>query len=274
MTLWLSELSPKTQLAYRRDFDAFFSFVSMPLSVITSLDVMRWRQQLTGSPNYVARRLSAVRSLFAFAANLGLVANSPALIVKRPRQQSSVVTRTLTLHQVHSVIAAARGRKRDYLVLQILYASGLRVSELCDVSTDDVLDEGSALRIVVRGKGDKVRVVSLDRRTSDLLRRHIGLRKSGHVFESKARRISSSTIWRLVRRATEEAGIQAKVSPHWFRHAHASHALARGCDLVTVRDALGHSSLAVTSVYAHALSRRSPADFVARRVTRSGNARG
>lgn len=269
MTLWLSELALKTRIAYQRDLDAFCSFVSKPLAGVTPLDVMRWRHQLMGSPNYVARRLSAVRSLFAFATSVGSIEANPALMVKRPRHQSSVAARTLTPQEVRSVIAAARVRKRDYLVLHILYASGLRVSELCEIRADDVLDEGGPLRIVVRGKGDKVRVVTLDRRTSGLLRRHTKIKRSGTMLlESRARRISSSTVWRIVRRAAEEAGVRAPVSPHWFRHAHASHALARGCDLVTVRDSLGHSSLAVTSIYAHAVYRRSPADFIAYRPRR------
>ncbi len=262
--LWLSELGPRTQIAYRRDSDAFREFASKRLADVRPIDVMRWRQTITGSPNYVARRVSAVRSLFAFGTSIGIIAVNPTLTIKRPRGTSSFAARTLTTQQVRSIIGAARSRKRDYLILRVLYASGMRVSEICDVRVDDVVDEGATLRIMVRGKGDKVRVVRLDRNSADLLRRQLRTKQSGQMlFESGARHISTSTVWRIVRRAATEAGVQAPVSPHWFRHAHASHALARGCDLVTVRDSLGHSSLAVTSVYAHAMSQRSPADFIA-----------
>lgn len=268
VTLWLSELGHKTQVAYRHDVGTFRQFVGKPLANVTPLDVVRWRQNLTGSPNYVARRLSAMRSLFAFATSIGSIAVNPSLGVKRPRSRSRVASRTLSMQQVRCILDAARSRDRDYVMLRLLYASGVRVSELCSIRIEDIDRDQKAFRIVVRGKGSKERVICIDRKTSTLVRRFLSTRRTGKLFEgSCAEEISTSTVWRAVRRAATKAGLSSAISPHWFRHANASHAIARGCDLVTVRDSLGHSSLAVTNVYAHALAHRSPADFIARNIT-------
>jgi len=144
-----------------------------------------------------------------------------------------------------------------------MYASGARVSEACDLRWRDVQADGDAAVLAIFGKGGRDRAVRL---TPGCYLQLLHLREDSapadYVFRTKWGRMDVSTVWHVVRAAAKRAGITRNPSPHWLRHAAASHALNRGASLALVRDALGHSSVAITSVYLHARPAESLGQFL------------
>jgi integrase/recombinase XerD len=159
----------------------------------------------------------------------------------------------LSESEVLTMIALTK-KERDKLLLRLLYASAGRISEVCTLKWRDVQPNGNTGQVTFFGKGGKTRAVKLSAETWKALqtmRRGNGMDEP--VFRSqKGGHLDPSQAWRIVKAAAKRAGIEGNVSPHWFRHSHATHALDRGATVALVRDTLGHSSLAVTSMYVHA----------------------
>jgi integrase/recombinase XerD len=154
---------------------------------------------------------------------------------------------------------------RNRALLRLFYAAGLRVSELCGLSWVDLQARDDAGQVTVYGKGGKTRVVLLP---PSVWRELVALGSSQDVraplFRShKGGHLHSSAAWRIVRKAARRAGLAVPVSPHWFRHAHASHAMDRGAAVHLVASTLGHASLATTSRYLHARPSDSSARYLA-----------
>jgi integrase/recombinase XerD len=160
---------------------------------------------------------------------------------------------------------------RNHAILRLLYAGGLRVSELADLKwrdlqSRDVQGDEAGGQVTVFGKGGKTRHVLLSVATWQKL---MDLRNGGDadapVFRSTrgGGHMTVSAVWRIVRKAAERAGIAGDVSPHWLRHAHGSHALERGAPLPLVRDSMGHSSVSTTNGYLHARPNDSSALYLA-----------
>jgi integrase/recombinase XerD len=141
-------------------------------------------------------------------------------------------------------------------MLRLLYAAGLRVSELCALKRRDLTSRGETGQVTVYGKGRKTRVVLLSPATWREIVTLLGADPAPEspVFASQkgGGHLHPSQVLRIVKKAARRAGISATISPHWFRHAHASHALERGCPISLVQATLGHSSVATTGRYLHA----------------------
>lgn len=207
-----------------------------------------------------ARRLSALRGLFRFAAAEGVVEESPLADLRQPRQRRRLPT-TLSEKEVERLLDATDRTGtplRDRALLEVLYGSGLRVSEALGLTLDRVHLGEAALRVV--GKGDRERVVPLGRPASKALERYLDaerprLEKAGRrheVFLSpRGRKLTRQAIYALVRRLAEAAGLETVPSPHGLRHAFATHLVERGADLRAVQSLLGHASISTTEVYTH-----------------------
>ena len=144
---------------------------------------------------------------------------------------------------------------RNHALLALLYETGARVSEACGLKWRDVqVRENGRAQVTVYGKGDKTRHVLISQRLAKELRKLRGdAGNNDPVFASKTgKHLDQPAVFRIVQAAARRAGIEAPVSPHWFQHAAASHALDNGAPISLVKDQLGHSSLEITSVYAHA----------------------
>ena len=152
-------------------------------------------------------------------------------------------------------LLALEPHPRNRVLLRLLYAAGGRVSEICGLKWRDVQPRDAAGQITIFGKGGKTRTVLL---SADTCQELIGLRGESEpdapVFVSRKGQghLHPSQAWRIVRAAAERAGIEGAVSPHWLRHAHASHALDRGAPIHLVQATLGHASVATTGKYLHA----------------------
>lgn len=222
-----------------------------------------------------ARRLSAIKQLFRFAFEEGWREDNPAIQIRGPGKDRRL-PRTLTVPEVDRLIEAARtsGRSRDRIrntcLLELLYATGMRVSELVELPASSARGDPSML--LVRGKGDKERMVPLSpparsaltawlavRDETEEAARTKGLAASRFLFPSggSSGHLTRHRFYLLIKELAATAGIDpAKVTPHTLRHAFATHLLANGADLRVIQTLLGHADVSTTEIYTHVLDER------------------
>jgi integrase/recombinase XerD len=208
----------------------------------------------------IARVLSAVRGLHRFLAEEGRTPTDPSRDLRPPKQPMRL-PKAIPVEQVAAIIDAARvgddvTALRDVALLELLYATGARVSEATALNVDDLVDD-DVVRLL--GKGGKQRIVPLGsyaRRAVDayLVRARPTLSTRGSATPAlflglRGRRMSRQAAWDVIHRAAERAGIAASVSPHTLRHSFATHLLEGGADVRVVQELLGHSSVATTQIY-------------------------
>jgi integrase/recombinase XerD len=274
MLSWLATekgRSANTLAAYRRDLRAYTAWLTeqgITLAVVDEPVVTAYVHALRASgraPASVARALVSVRSLHRFMADEGDSATDPSADVERPRVPRGL-PKALSEDEVEALLEAAVGEeplaRRDRAILEVLYGTGLRISELVGLSMGDV-DLDSAL-IRAFGKGSKERVVPVGRHAIDALRRWLG--RGGRpliepdrwarrgdaeaVFlNARGGRLSRQGAWGVVRRYGDLVGLSGKLSPHVLRHSCATHMLDHGADIRAVQELLGHASISTTQVY-------------------------
>ncbi len=263
--LWLHGRSPNTLEAYTLDLRRFRTFVGKPLRQVKLRDVQAYSDTLKPmAPATKGRMLAVVKSLFTFGSKLGYLAFNVAAAVKVPTAKNTLAERILTEEDTLRMLALEPD-KRNHALLRLLYAGALRVSEFCALQWEDLQPSGDAGQITVFGKGGKTRSVLLSPATwQELMSLREGDGEQAPVFRSRfGGHLSRSQVMRIVRDAARRAGINKNVSPHWMRHAHASHNLDRGTPLHLVQATLGHSSVAVTGRYLHARPGDSSARYLA-----------
>ena len=248
-----------------RDAQRFMESVSMPLQSVKLIDLQTFGDHLaqTLKAASVNRTLSAVKSLFAFGFQLGYFRFDVGRALKLPGFRDQLAERIIGEAEVLRIISL-EPNLRNRSILMTLYAGGFRVSEICSLKWMHLQQRDSVGQITVFGKGDKTRTVLMPQTVWDMLMRLKGdVPANAPVFYSrKAGHLSQSAVWRVVKQATKRAGIDKDVSCHWFRHAHASHALDRGCPIHLVQATLGHSSIATTGRYLHARPTESSGEFL------------
>ena len=265
VTRWLHGRSPHTQRAYLADARAFRREVAGPLDQVTLGDLQRFADALDEagrSASGRSRTLSAVKSLLSFGHRTGYLAYDVGAALRLPRSLGSLSSRILDEADVAKLLEVTD--PRDRTVLRVLYATGLRVSELCGLRWRDMHARGERAQLVVRGKGGRVRSVLLPGViAAELAALRNGVGGEAPIFVSRrGAALSTSQVFRIVRRAASDAGLAQAVSPHWLRHAHATHALERGAPLHLVQATLGHHSIATTGRYLHARPTASSGDFL------------
>jgi integrase/recombinase XerD len=257
--------------AYTSDLAQFAEFLEKQGQKLVGArrdDVRNFIQELFSNSldgRSVGRKLSAIRHLYRYLLLDGKIDKDPTLNIDSPKQWK-VLPKSLSRDEVETTLAAARPRNesvragalalRDRAMLELLYAGGVRVSEVADARLEDLkLDMGY---ILVRGKGDKERMVPLGVPAQQALQQYLengrgtiaGERSSALLFlGTGARRLSRQRIWQLVGRASEASGRHA--SPHMLRHSCATHMVENGADLRTVQTILGHSDISTTQIYTH-----------------------
>jgi site-specific recombinase XerD len=258
--LWLAGRPATTRRAYAVDVGKFMEQVGTNIGRVSYQDVVAFLASMGGAaPTTRARRLSAVKSLFRFAYLAGYVRDDPARLVRTPRVDDALATRLLTDAEV-AAVAAEASPGRDRTLVELLYHSGIRISEAVGLRWSDV----GRSWIVVYGKGGRTRTVVLTAAVVDLLRelRPAGARDRDPVFVNRSGGAISTRYARaIVSRAGAEA-LGRSISPHWLRHAHASVAVSRGCPLHVIRDSLGHASVSTTNRYLHARPNEGSALYV------------
>lgn len=267
--LWLARFaSAHTRAGYARDVRACLACAAraagapVALAGLTVADLMAWRAQRCAmglAPATVNRGLAAVKSLLAFAHRTGYLSRNIGRAVGTLPVPCRLAERILDEADVQRLLQAG-GSRRDRLFLHFLYYAGCRVTEATGLCWRDLagLKAKDAARPVVaglHGKGGRTRHVPLPAFLGQALRAwHRGARRAADapVFSTRTGRcLDRKQAWQIVRAAARRAGLAQPVSPHWLRHAHASHALDRGAPVHVVQATLGHASLAATSRYAH-----------------------
>jgi integrase/recombinase XerD len=259
--LWISRYSsPETRRAYRRDVIEYLDTIQKPLAEASAADTIGYSDRLARyRPASRSRKVGTIKSLYRFLADpaIGYLRVNPWALVRAQAFSSRAEHRILTEAEVMRLLAHVH-RRRQTLVLWLLYYAGMRAVEVSRATWGDLerRPDVSAGQITIHGKGGRDRVVLLPPAIWDGIVIPSG-DLEGHakdeplVVSQKGGPISPSGIWRLVRQLALQAGIDRPVSPHWLRHAHASHALLRGAPLNVIQDDLGHSSIQTTMRYIH-----------------------
>lgn len=265
VAMWVNRSNSRhTRRNYQRQGQAFLAFVARPLAQVRVVDVQAYLESLQGSaPGTQALAAAAIKSLLTFAYETGYLPFNPGVAVKLPPVKRTLAERILSEGEVQRLIHLEPDL-RNRMALSLLYAAGLRVSELVGLRWRDVQPREQAGQLTVFGKGGKTRVILLSPATWKGL---MGLGSEGHpdspvVRSRKGGPLDTSQVHRLVKAAARRAGLSADVSPHWLRHAHASHALDRGAPIHLVQQTLGHASVATTGVYLHARPSDSSARYL------------
>ena len=254
-SLWLHGRSPHTQKAYAGDVVRFFRYVDKQLVFVRLMDIQNFADSLIDEglkPASQHRILASVKSLITFAHKIGYLKYDVSKPLKVPKFKDSLVERILSEAEVQRIIGM-ENNPRNRLILRVLYAGGIRVSELCRLTWADMQSRDKGGQMTVFGKGSKTNTIIVPCPLwDDLLSFRGDSSEDSPVFRSrKGGHISPCQIWRIVKKAAKRAGIKKAVSPHWFRHAHASHALDRGAKISLVKKTLSHSSIQTTGRYLH-----------------------
>lgn len=261
-------LADRTVAAYRRDMDRFVQFLrdagrTSP-GEVTPGDLREYVYALHAegmAPTSIRRAQSALRTYFAFLLTEGTLQDDPTERMESPRVGRTLPD-TLSREEVFRLLESPDSTRplywRDRAILEVLYGSGLRVSELTGLGLSDV-DAAEGV-LLVFGKGSKERLVPLGGAATRALERYLrdvrpGLEKGagkGRVFlNARGTPLSRTAVWTLVKRAAERAGVRKTVSPHTLRHSFATHLLEGGADLAAVQELLGHADISTTQIYTH-----------------------
>ena len=265
-------VSPNTVESYARDLAALAGFAEARETPVEELDrraleaFVRSLMTQGLSPRSVARSVACVRGFYRFLSLERKLDESPAADLKAPRAWPAL-PKFLDLDEVDRLLAqpdvsTPRGL-RDKALIEVLYASGMRVSELVGVKPGELrLDEGY---LTCLGKGDKERIVPLGDQAVDWLRRYISdgrsrltrQRSTPWLFvNGRGGPLSRVGVWKLLKTYGLKAGITREISPHVLRHSFATHLLERGADLRAIQVMLGHADLSTTQIYTHVLEAR------------------
>jgi len=268
LVIWLHGRSIHTQRAYRADIDRFRSGAGKALRQVTLADLQQFADSLSAlAPASRYRTLSAVKSLLAFSHRIGYLPFDVGRALRLPALRNRLAERILPEADVHRILSQ-ESHPRNRAILTLLYAAGIRVSELCGLSWRDLQPNGDGGQITVFGKGGLARSIQIPASVWKVVTDLRTPRDTGNdpVFRSRKGknegRLRSVAVLRIVRKATARAGVELPVSPHWFRHAHASHALDRGAPIHLVQTTLGHASITTTGRYLHARPNDSSSRFL------------
>jgi len=259
--------SPHTISSYKRDLLQLAGYLEERKVVLKEIDNVVLRgflaklQENQNKKSTVARKLAAIRSFFQFCIKKKWLEDNPAKVVATPKQEKHVpsflsedeMAQFLDLPQTTQPLDL-----RDKAALELLYATGMRVSELAGLNLDDLNFSERLIR--VRGKGKKERLIPFGKKAQDSLTFYIRSRpqiNKGNIeamalfLNYRGERLSSRSVERIVDKYIRFTALRRKISPHSLRHSFASHLLSRGADLRVIQELLGHESLATTQKYTH-----------------------
>lgn len=269
--LWLlDKRSELTRQKYRADITRFRAWAAVPLRDVTLPLLRQYEQTLRVGHARKMRILACIKSLLTYGERLGYLPYNVGKAITLSKVPDQRGRRYLKEEEVIRLLALERD-SRNHALIRLLYSGGLRVSELCALTWRDVIDrpDKGTGQVIVYGKGAKERAIVLSAGTYEELYQLRGEASTNTpVFTSQqpdehGAALDQSQVFRIVEQAAIRAGLHlyqndagvthSKVSPHWLRHSHASHYMARKGNVEVLRQTLGHESLVTTTLYAHAL---------------------
>jgi len=289
--------SPYTARCYGADLRQYAQFlapdlpasnghvVQVPNSLFVEADALTLRRFLAEldkngySAATMARKVATLRSFYKYLHRRGLVASNPMLMIRSPKQAKRL-PKAITVEQVEQLLASPDDNDtlgaRDKAILETLYSTGVRVSELVDLNRRHLDELGEAL--VIRGKGKKERIVPLGSHALRAIHRYLSLLDNDAQFAAvqeafssgrdvalfinkSGGRLSTRSVRRKLDKYLSRCGLEPTISPHTLRHSFATHLLDNGADLRSVQELLGHQSLATTQIYTHLTTQRMRAAY-------------
>jgi integrase/recombinase XerD len=262
-------LSTNYQLSTRRSLETFAEWLARQARILSPAcvepghfaDYLAWRKRSGLAAASVKLEAVALRIFFRFLLARKILASNPAENLSIPRVEK-YLPETLNASAIERLLESVSGADplglRDRAMLELLYASGLRISELCNVRLEGLdLEEGM---IRVTGKGNKTRLVPVGSEARGAIERYLEFerpkllskRSGAEIFLSvRGRKLTPQRVWQLVKRYAARAGLEANVYPHLLRHSFATHLLAGGADLRIIQEMLGHADISTTQIYTH-----------------------
>lgn len=257
-------LSHNTLEAYQRDICTFQKFLKAQcveqwkgVSQQNIVDFLSFKKGYEYAPASISRALIAIKVFFRFLTREKIIHQNVAHLMETPKIWQ-LIPDVLSLQEMEKLLQqpdpSTEKGARDQAILELLYASGLRVSELCQLNISDVDDDS----VHVKGKGGKERIVPMGRKAAAAIDHYLAFRdhqaaeRKDALFLGRGRRaINRLTVWALVKGFAKKAGITKTISPHTFRHSFATHLLDKGADLRIIQEMLGHASIESTDRYTH-----------------------
>jgi integrase/recombinase XerD len=261
-------LAANTLVAYRHDLTKYTGHlqtqgIQAPQQIVRD-NITQYIYDLKKgglSANSISRNLAAIKMFHRFLLRENLVHEDPTHLVETPKMWKRVPD-VLSQIEIESIINAAQGKGwqqvRDKAILELFYASGMRVSELVQLKIENVNLEIGYVRCI--GKGSKERIIPIGKNAREAVQRYIDIVRtpsakanlSSHLFLSRlVKPISRQSIWKLIKFYAKKAKIKKTIKPHTLRHSFATHLLEHGADLRSVQEMLGHSDISTTQIYTH-----------------------
>ncbi len=270
--LWLEDgLSKNTLASYRTDLMQFSAWLTSEGASLLTAGQADIQQYLAvkfpqSKPRSIGRLIASVRRFYRYCLRENLIEIDPSLQIESPKLPRSL-PKSLNEQEVEDLLAAPDVNQalglRDRAMLELLYASGLRVSELVSIKVSEVMTQDGVVRVT--GKGDKTRLVPMGEEAADWIVRYLKearpeilqQKMSDALFvTSRAAAMTRQSFWYIIKRYALQAGIDKSMSPHVLRHAFATHLLNHGADLRVVQMLLGHSDISTTQIYTHVARER------------------
>ena len=260
-------LSKNTVSSYKNDITSFSSWCDkehLDRLKITNLNLNNYISNLFSiglKSSSINRKISSIKHFYLFLLKKKVIKNSPADEITTPKQEKYLPT-SMSEDEVESLLGSPKSsikiERRDKAMIEILYATGMRISELVNLKLTDIDFNRSVLKVF--GKGSKERLVPYGEKASEALRIYLEDRKkldSKDVFLSnRGTRITRGAFWQRIKIYIKRENLKSSISPHTLRHAFATHLLNRGADLRSVQILLGHSDLSTTQIYTHIAKKR------------------
>lgn len=260
-------LADNTLLAYRRDLFKYAEFLEdksiKSMSSVRRKDVTDFifKQKDGGlQVTSICRSLAAIKTFHRFLVRENACKEDPTALVDTPKIWRRVPD-VLSQQEVEAVLQAALGKtvqhQRDHAIIELLYASGMRVSELVSLTVENINLDVGYVRCI--GKGSKERIVPIGRQAKEALQLYLADGRSvlvrggcAYAFVSRlGKRLSRQSVWKIIKRCALKAKIRKTIKPHTLRHSFATHLLERGADLRSVQEMLGHADISTTQIYTH-----------------------
>ncbi len=250
--MWLQGLPAGTQRGYRREIRDLLEYTGKHLHEISVFDLQAYeRDRLMGKADSTrGRAIAAIKSLYKRLRQSGLIMVNPAEFLRSPKLEETQTERYLTPEQVDAIMAQAK-TLRDRAMMNLMYYTGMRVSEVVALTRKDIIPTDSGATLRVFGKGSKTRYIAID---AEMLAELNALNSGASCVFPSAKTgdcMTTTQAQRIVVDAAKRAGIDA--SPHFFRHAHISHLWESGVTGPEIRDEAGHANIATTNKYAHSV---------------------